>query len=409
MKSEVSPAAEGEISLAEWSRKSQPSTIQELLRIASRPDIISFALGLPAPELFPLQALAEAASRVFAEDAGNSFQYGPSASHFKQQIVELMALRGVSCNENQVFPTAGSQQGINLLAHLLLDPGGQVIAEAKIYSGARQVFEILQANVLTVPTDPETGMEVDAVEKLLSEGARPAFIYTIADGHNPLTVSMSLAKRVRLVELARQYQVPIIEDDPYGLLYYETSPLPPMRALDEEWVLYVGTFSKILAPTLRVGWLVLPETLIPKLSIVKEAADIDTRTFSQRIVSAYLDTGELEEHLSKLQLEYRLKRDRMLQALNCHFDKDAGWTKPSSGFFIWVEFSGDIDILKLLKDSIEKENVAFVPGRAFAVGNGYADDSSMRLSFSNNSLDQIDQGVERIAKLLHSSHIRGKS
>ena len=397
MKSQASRAV---ISLADWARKSQPSALQELLSIASRPDLISFALGMPAPELFPVQAIADATERVLAE-GGNIFQYGPPKRHFKQQIVELMAQRGVSCKETQVFPTTGAQQGLNLLAHLLLDSGSHVIAEEKVYPGARQVFEILQSEVLTVPTDPETGMEVDAVEKLLSEGARPGFIYTIADGHNPLSVSMSLSKRVRLVELARRYEVPIIEDDPYGFLYYESSTPPPLRALDEEWVLYVGTFSKIVAPTLRVGWIVLPETMMAKLAIVKEAADITTGTFSQRIVSTYLDTGALPDRLVKLRNEYRVKRDRMLEALNCYFNKYAGWTKPSSGFFIWVELFGEIDILKLLKDSIE-ENVVFVPGQAFAAGNGQAaDGSSIRLSFSRNSLEEIDEGVRRIAQLLH--------
>lgn len=393
-------APDGEIPLAAWTYKSEPSTIQELLSIASRPGIISFALGLPAPELFPVKAVAEAANRVLSEDS-NLFQYRPPSSHFKQQIAELMTLRGVRCGGEQVFPTTGAQQGINLLAHLLLNPGGQVIVEEKVYSGVRQVLELFQPEILTVPSDLETGMNVDAVEELLSKGARPAFIYAISDGHNPLSVSMSLPKRVRLVELARQYRVPIVEDDPYGHLYYEASAVAPMRALNDEWVFYIGTFSKILAPTLRVGWIVLPESLIPKLSIVKEAADIDTSTLPQRVVSAYLDTGKLADHVAKLRSAYCVKRDRMLQALNTFFDGGARWTKPAAGFFVWVELPGRIDVLKLLKDSIEKENVAFIPGQAFSVSDVRATVPSMRLSFSHNSVEQIDEGIERLARLLN--------
>jgi 2-aminoadipate transaminase len=373
--------------------------MQRMLSIASRPGAISFALGLPAPELFPVEAIDEAARSVLAGDR-RALQYGPTSGRLRRQIVELMAQRGVSCREEQVFLTTGAQQGVNLLAHLLLDRGGQVIVEEMIYPGTRQVLELFQSDVLTVPTDLETGMDVDAVERLLAGGARPAFIYAIADGHNPLGVSMSAPKRARLVELARRYRVPVVDDDPYGFLRYDSSCAPSLRALDEEWVLYVGSFSKILAPTLRVGWLVLPESLIPQLSIVKEAADIDTSTFTQRVVSAFLDAGAVEDHLQRLHDEYRARRDSMLHALEGSLRPGARWTKPSAGFFVWVELPGELDMLRLLEDSIEVENVAFIPGEAFSLSEGRGGAPSMRLNFSHNPPARIGEGVERLARLL---------
>jgi 2-aminoadipate transaminase len=393
------PSLDGGIRLASWARESQRSAMQRMLSVASRPGAISFALGLPAPELFPVEALNEAARSVLAGDR-RALQYGPTSGRLRRQIVELMARRGVSCREEQVFLTTGAQQGVNLLAHLLLDRGGQVIVEEIIYPGTRQVLELFQSEALTVPTDLETGMDVDAVEGLLAGGARPAFIYAIADGHNPLGVSMSAPKRARLVELARRYRVPVVEDDPYGFLGYEPSCAPPMRALDEEWVLYVGSFSKILAPTLRVGWMVLPESLIPRLSIVKEAADIDTSTFTQRVVSAFLDAGAVEDHLQRLRDEYRARRDSMLQALEGSFRTGTRWTKPSAGFFVWVELPGELDMLRLLEDSIEAENVAFIPGEAFSLSGGRGVAPSMRLNFSHNPPARIGEGVGRLARLL---------
>ncbi|MFL6333084.1 MAG: PLP-dependent aminotransferase family protein [Pyrinomonadaceae bacterium] len=393
------PTLDGGIRLASWARGSRRSAMQRMLSIASRPGAISFALGLPAPELFPVEALNEAARSVLAGDR-RALQYGPTSGRLRRQVVELMARRGVSCRDEQVFLTTGAQQGVNLLAHLLLDRGGQVIVEEMIYPGTRQVLELFQPEVLTVPTDLETGMDVDAVERLLAGGARPAFIYAITDGHNPLGVSLSAPKRERLVELARRYRVPVVEDDPYGFLVYDSLCAPPMRALDEEWVLYVGSFSKILAPTLRVGWMVLPESLIPQLSIVKEAADIDTSTFTQRVVSAFLDSNAIADHLQLLHDEYRARRDSMLRALEGSLRPGARWTRPSAGFFVWVELPGEIDMLRLLEDSIEVESVAFIPGEAFSLSGGRGGAPSMRLNFSHNPPVRIDEGVERLARLL---------
>ena len=390
--------AHTELLLASWARTSRPSPLQEMLTAASRPGIISLALGKPDEKLFPTAEFAQAAQRVLATDPF-ALQYGPHSQLLKAQVVELMKRRGVACNEGQVFLTAGAQQGMCLLARLLLEPGSEVIAEELIYTGFQQVLEPFQPRVLTVPTSIETGMDVDAVEAHLTRGARPAFIYAITEGHNPLSVSLSKDKRVRLVELARQYGVPIIEDDAYGFLCYEGELEPPLRALDEQYVLYVGSFSKIVAPGLRVGWLVVPEGLIKPLSIVKESTDIDSTTFPQRVLNAYLETGQLMDHIKHLCDQYRLRRDTMLDALREHFPEETRWTTPSSGMFVWLE-NENVDAAELFDTALSTAQVAFIPGFLFSVGPVRLKPHSMRLNFSYCSPENIREGIARLGRLL---------
>jgi 2-aminoadipate transaminase len=289
---------------------------------------------------------------------------------------------------------------LNLLARLLLQERSRVLLEDFTYPGFRQVLEPFQAEMLPVPTSTTAGADVEYVEKLLRGGARPALMYTIPEGHNPLGVSMSEENRKRLAHLARQYQMPVIEDDPYGFHSYEGATVRPLRAFDDQWVLYVGSFSKLLAPALRVGWLVVPKTLVPKLSIVKEATDIDSATLTQRIVSDYLDHGHLPGHLALLQQEYRLRRDTMLTALNEHFSGVAKWNKPASGFFVWLQFREKISMTCLLGRSLAEEKVAFIPGPAFSVISEQHGASSMRLNFSALSGPLVREGVERLARSL---------
>ena len=388
-----------EVSLASWTRTITPSAIEEMLLVAARPDILSFALGLPAAELFPTDTFAQAAAHVLATDP-RALQYQPPFQPLQAHIVRLMAQRGVFCREEQVFLTAGAQQGINLLTHLLLDPGGQILTEELLYTGFRQTIQPFQPDIWAVSTDLETGMDVDMVEALLADGARPAFIYAVTDAHNPLCVSMSLEKRIRLAALARAYQVPIVEDDPYGFLYYESPALPPLRAFDDERIFYIGSFSKILAPALRVGWLIVPEDLIPKLAVIKEANDLNTSTFTQRTISAYLDAGHLPGHLVALRHEYRIRRDTMLHALQTYFPPEVRWRKPATGLFIWVELPSMVDACELLQVAIAAEQVAFMPGNAFCVANHRYAAHCMRLNFSNCTPERIEEGIARLARAL---------
>lgn|GEM_PF-31305 len=385
--------------LAAWAKNISRSALQEMLSALARPGIISFALGLPAPELFPTAAFAQLAERVLATEA-RALQYSPHLQPLRRCVVELMKQRGVSCREEQVFLTAGAQQGMSLLARLLLDNGGRVITENFIYLGFQQVLEPFRPEILTVETSPETGMDVDAVERLLRLPHRPAFIYAITDGHNPVSVNLHRDKRERLVELAERYHVPIIEDDAYGFLNYGESASPPLRALSEQWVFYVGSFSKILAPALRAGWVVVPAELIEPLSIVKESADIDTATFTQRLVNAYLEDGQLPAHLADLRAEYKLRRDTMARALAEHFPAEARWRLPQSGFFFWVELPAAVDLDRLLRFAIEQEQVAFIPGRAFSVAGAGGQTQAMRLNFSNSPPERIEEGVARLARVL---------
>ena len=386
--------------LAEWAQGLEQSALQQMLVATARPGIISFALGMPAVELFPTAALASAAEHVLSVNAG-ALQYSPPLQSLKQHVRELMKRRGVNCREEQIFLTAGAQQGMSLLSHLLLEPGGSVITEELIYSGFQQVLEPFQPHIQTVSTDAQTGMDVDAVEQYLRGGARPSFIYSITDGHNPLSVRLHPSKRARLVELAEQYRVPIIEDDAYGFLCYE-NPVAPLRALSEHWVFYVGSFSKILAPALRVGWLIVPEELILPLSVIKESTDIDAAPLSQRIVNAYLDTGQLPAQIDMLRTQYRLRRDTMMRTLKENFPDAARWTKPDCGFFVWVELPATVDVDELFRRALVDEHVAFIPGHAFSVNNKRSSTPSIRLNFSHPTTAQIEEGIPRLARVLKS-------
>lgn len=390
-----------ETALAKWTAANKRSALQDMLVASTRPDLLSFALGLPAPELFPADAMARATEDTL-RTSPRALQYGPPFEPLKRHIVSLMKLRGVECGPEQVFLTTGAQQGLSLLVRLALDPGATVLVEERTYTGFQQALAPSGARVLTVPTDLQTGMDVAAVEDLLRRGERPALIYSVTDGNNPLAVSLSLEKRRRLAELARRFRVPVIEDDPYGFIYYDDTPPPPLRAFEAEWVWYAGTFSKILAPALRTGWLVVPEALVPHLAIIKEASDIDMAPLSQRVISAYLDTGQLPGHVAGLRCEYARRRDAMLGALRASFPTSARWHEPRAGLFIWVELPEAVDSEELLRNSIEHEKVAFIPGHDFDVRPGASARNCIRLNFTNATLEQIEEGIARLGRAVRS-------
>jgi 2-aminoadipate transaminase len=386
-----------EISSAEWTHGMKRSVLRQMIAVTAQPGILSFAGGLPASELFPHEQFAEAMAQVLRDPL--SLQYGPPQPLLKEQIVLLMAQRGVSCTPEQVFITTGAQQGLDVLTRFLLNPGGTMILESIVYTGAQQVLAPFQPRIVTVPTDLETGMDVDAIETHLANGERPAYLYSITEAHNPLGVSLSQAKRHQLIEVAQQYDVPIIEDDPYGFLMYDDQPLLPLRALDEEGVIYLGSFSKILAPALRLGWMVAPVALIPRLTVVKEMGDLESSVLIQRAAATFLASGHFPHHLARLRSEYRLRRDTMLAALSAHFPQEARWTRPHGGMFIWVELPEQVDTAALLDAAMTQEKVAFIPGHAFAVEPGCGR-NCMRLNFSNATPEKIADGIARLGRVL---------
>ena len=392
-------AADEEIPFAAWTRQMAQSTLREILALLARPGLLSFALGMPAAELFPVRGYARAAGHVLDTDP-DALQYGMPLRRLRAHVVELMARRGVACTEDEVFITSGAQQAMSLLGQLLATPGDTVVTEALVYDGMLGSMRPLQPRVLTVPSDPRTGMDLDALEALLAGGERPSLIYAIPEGHNPLGGSMPAPARRRLAELARRYRVPVIEDDAYGLLDYDDGAPPTLRSYDPRWVLYVGSFSKVMAPGVRVGWVVAPPAVVQRLSILKQGSDLDVSTFAQRTLSAWLDDGGFGEHLSHLRAAYAERRDAMLAALQAHFPAEARWTRPRSGMFVWVEMPEGVDTTELLRRAVEEAGVAFVPGRAFCAAGGIRGGGALRLNFSRVAPDQIHDGIRRLGQVL---------
>jgi 2-aminoadipate transaminase len=395
---EFQPSA-AERAIAHARQTMSQSALREVLGMASRPGVLSFAVGLPGTALFPVAGLARAAAELLASDR-LALQYGIPYSPLKAQIVELMRMRGVTCGPEQVFLTSGSQQAMDLLARLLLVPGGRVMLERTVYDGMQMAIKRLEPEILSVPTDLDTGIDADAVERHLEAGPAPAFLYLITDGHNPLGVSLPQEKRQRLAALARRHRMPILEDDAYGFLYYGESPAPPLRAIEDEWVFYLGSFSKILAPGLRAGWMVVPEPLVGTIAALKHSADLDTPSFSQRVISTYLDSGDLPAHLAMLRGEYRSRRDALLAALDRRLAGAVRWNRPTAGMFVWVELPEGIDTAQLVRTAIEDYDVAFSPGIAFAVRGSRHASHCMRLAFANNTPEEIEEGIERLARVI---------
>jgi 2-aminoadipate transaminase len=384
----------------------QRSVLRQMIAVVSRPGILSFAGGLPDPAFFPTADYGAALQHVLGTDP-QALQYGMPYAPLKRHIVQLMAQRGIHCTEAQIFLTTGAQQGLDVLTRFLLNPDGQVMFEEVVYTGAQQVVAPFLPHILSISTDLAEGMNVDEVADYLAAGARPSFIYTIPDAHNPLGVSMSQQRREQLLELAVAYNVPIIEDDPYGMLHYGSwpataTPTPrarPLRALNDSHVFYLGSFSKIMAPSLRLGWIAAPEELVAQIAVVKEAADLESSALTQRAVTAYLDAGHLPAHVETLRQTYGRRRDAMLAALAAHFPAEARWTKPDGGMFIWVELPACVDTAVLLETAVAQENIAFIPGHAFTVP-GNPQRNCLRLNFSNCSIPVIEDGIGRLGRLI---------
>src|SRR5918999_399737 len=379
------------------------SAMRDLMAVTARPEVISLAGGLPDTASFPPDTFAAIANRIAAESCAKALQYGPTEGldETKQCIAEVMRAENMRADPEDVIVTTGGQQVIDLVTKTLIDPGDVVIAEGPTYPGAVPVFSSYQADVVQIDVDSD-GMRVDLLEETLDrlerEGRRPKFVYTVPSFQNPAGVTMSLPRRKRLVEVAHERELLVLEDNPYGLLRYEGDPPSPLYALDGGvYVMYLGTFSKILSPGIRLGWVVAPPPVLEKINLGKQAADLCTSTLSQLMVQAYFAEGHWRDYVDSLTEIYRARRDTMLDALADHFPPQAEWTRPSGGLFIWATLPDFIDTTDLLARAL-RENVAFMPGEAaFLDGRGR---NAMRLNFSASDGESIREGIRRIGEVV---------
>jgi 2-aminoadipate transaminase len=388
---------------AERTSVMRSSAMRDLMAITASPEVISLAGGLPDTSTFPPQSFAAQMTRIAQESAAEALQYGPTEGFEETRdcILQVMGAEGMLPDPHDIIVTTGGQQGIDLVCKTLVDPGDVVICEAPTYPGAVPVFCSYQADVVQVECD-EDGMRVDELEGLLeqlrAEGRRPKFIYTVPTFQNPAGVTMSLPRRQYLVELARQQELLLVEDNPYGLLRYGGEPMPPLYQLDGgDFVIYIGTLSKILSPGIRLGWTVAPPPVMEKIVLGKQAADLCTSTLTQYFVREYFREGRWQHYIDDLTEIYRRRRDVMLEALREHFPAAATWTEPDGGLFIWATLPDYIDTGDLLAKAL-RADVAFVPGEAaYLDGRG---GNSMRLNFSGVSDEEIREGVRRIGQVI---------
>lgn len=378
-----------------------PSVIREILKVVAQPDIISFAGGMPAQDLFPYEELQAAANAAFGspDKALKALQYGASEGYMplRHAIAEQLAAEGIDLAGNQILLTTGSQQGIDMVAKAFLNPGDEVVVANPTFLGALQAFQSYEAKFVTVPMD-EHGMKIEPLARIL-ERRKPKFIYTIPTFQNPTGISMTEARKAELYAVARLHGVPILEDDPYGELYFTAERPTTLKSIDQDrGVMLLRTFSKVLAPGLRVAYAVVPTEVMTRLLPIKQCNDLHTSAFTQLMIHEYLASGALDAHLVRLREVYRRRRDLMLDALDRHFPEGCRWTKPEGGLFIWVELPQGLAAAALLEEAVASQKVAFIPGQAFyAHGGG---ENTFRLNFSNASEDQIEEGIKRLGAVL---------
>ena len=384
------------------------SAIRELLKFTQRPEVISFAGGLPASEVFPTERFRDACCKVLESQPHLALQYGATEGYepLREMIARHIARYGIKAKSENVLITSGSQQALDLIGKLLINPGDRVLVEAPTYLGALQAFNVYGADYVSVPSD-EDGLRSDLLENPLRSG--PKFMYVLPNFQNPGGTTLSEGRRHELVLLADKYGIPIIEDDPYGQLRYEGEHLTPLVVLDRENlrrdngysignVIYLSTFSKTLAPGLRLGWIVAPPEVIAKLVQLKQGADLHSSTFVQMVSYEVARDNFLDEHVKLIRRVYRERRDVMFEALTQYFPPEVTWTRPKGGLFLWVTLPEGMDAQKLFEVAV-RENVAFVPGDCFYAPNGPQEEARrhMRLNFSAAPPEQIREGIKRLS------------
>jgi len=383
------------------------SVIRELLKLTEQPDIISFAGGLPAPEVFPVKEFQAACNAVLQQHGAQALQYSTTEGHrpLREMIARHNARYSVDVTADNILITSGSQQALDFVGRLFVNRGDYIVVESPTYLGALQAWNAYGAQYISVPMD-ENGMIVDELEEALRKG--PKFIYVLPNFQNPSGSTLSLERREKLIELADKYGVPIIEDDPYGQLRYEGEHLPSVVYLDSKFrgpngghysgnVIYLSTFSKLLAPGLRLAWVIAPPEVIRKLVMTKQAADLHTSSFNQYVAYEVGKGGFLDEHVKVIRATYMERRDVMLEMMEEMFPPEVSWTHPQGGMFLWGILPECMDAADALRIAIERK-VAFVPGAAFHANGGGA--NTMRINFSYSSPDTIREGITRLGTVL---------
>ncbi|HEY0484217.1 MAG TPA: PLP-dependent aminotransferase family protein [Kofleriaceae bacterium] len=374
-----------------------PSAVREILKVAERPDILSFAGGLPAPELFPVEAIAQAHAEVLRDAGAAALQYSTTEGFapLRAWIAEHLHRRDIPARPEEILITSGSQQGIDLVARVFLDPGDVVLVENPTYLAAIQAFAAYQVRLIAVPSD-ENGMQVDEVADLIA-AYRPKLIYLVPSFQNPSGTTLSQERRARLAEIAAQNRVAILEDDPYGELSFTGAPPRPIAAAGHGNVLYVSTFSKTLAPGLRIGWLWGDHGIVRKATIAKQAADLHTATLAQRATAALLARFDYDGHVARIREVYHERCQTMLTALAEHMPDGCRWIAPTGGMFVWMRLPEELDAESLLRAAIPRK-VAFVPGASFFVDNVRR--NYVRLNFSNQPPLSIVEGMRRFGEVI---------
>lgn len=386
-------------SLASRTSRLHGSAIRELLKITQQPEVISLAGGFPAPELFPIEALQKASETVFRVHGPSALQYGPTegVGALRARIAATQPFRVLP---EQVLVTTGSQQGLFLVSQIMLDPGDYVVVESPTYLGALQTFDAHQAEYLIVESDVK-GVIPESLEAVLSNApVKPKFIYLIPNHQNPSGRTLDAVRRSQVVEIAERHDVLIIEDDPYGPLTFMGHLPPPLRAFSDTHVVYLGSFSKVFAPSLRVGYAIPPAGLFKYMVQLKQTADLQTGNLPQLLALETFAELDFDAHLERLRATYGHRCESMMGALEAYFPKGTTWTNPTGGMFVWVQLDSDVDTQALLDRAVEHK-VAFVPGAPFCIdGKGQ---NALRLNFSNVAPAVIEEGVKRLAGLVKAA------
>jgi 2-aminoadipate transaminase len=399
LNSTIAQKAPMSFTLAQRAHKMNPSVIREILKVTERPGIISFAGGLPSPDTFPIDAMREASERVLSLDGRAALQYAASEGlpQLREWVAQDLKKQGMHVSPDQVLITTGSQQGLDLVAKVLIDAGSKILVETPTYLGALQAFMPMEPNVVSVDSDDEGVI----TEDLSAKAPDARFIYLLPNFQNPTGRTMSEARRAAVARVASDTGLPVIEDNPYGDLWFDAAPATSLSARLPEQSLYLGSFSKILAPGLRLGYVVAPKTLYPKLLQAKQAADLHTPSFNQRVVAEVLKDSFIERHVPTIRALYKRQCEAMLQAL----DKEmAGlgvtWNRPAGGMFLWAQLPAGMDAVQLLPKAVDK-GVAFVPGAAFYAVHPMKE--TLRLSFVTSTVDQIRTGVAALAQTIREN------